>query len=459
MAPLLGDACAFAIERSRCAAQLSPRATPMINCFLLASATPAAEPHPLIMLPFAAILLCIALLPFILKHRWEENYHLVALGLSSITIGYYAFVLKNPARMLHEAGDYLSFMALVGSLFVVSGGIHLAFRGEAKPILNCLFLLCGGLFANVVGTTGASMLLIRPWIRVNKYRYTGFHTAFFIFIISNAGGGLTPIGDPPLFLGYLKGVPFWWVIQHCWQPWLVAFGTMLVIFYLIDKQNFRRAPVEIRHRSDGSERVQFLGLRNVWFLLLILAAVFVNQPPFLREAMMIVAAIASYLATPKELHQVNCFTFAPLKEVAWLFFGIFATMVPVLDYMRVHADKVRIDTPRQYFWLTGGLSSVLDNAPTYLTFFANALGRNGLSLESKTDVARFLSTHGNMLVAISMGAVLFGAVTYIGNGPNFMVKAIATEQKVAAPGFFAYLLKYALPVLFPIFLLISFLFF
>jgi Na+/H+ antiporter NhaD/arsenite permease-like protein len=254
-------------------------------------------------------------------------------------------------------------------------------------------------------------------------------------------------------------VPFWWVVQHCWQPWTVAVGTLLVIFYCIDKQNFGRAPTEIRHRSDGTERLQFLGLRNLWFLLLILVAVFINHPPFLRETLMIAAALGSYFTTPKETHQANSFTLAPLKEVAWLFFGIFATMVPVLDYMRVHADKVSIDTARKYFWLTGSLSSVLDNAPTYLTFLANALGRYGLNLESKTDVAEFLLRHDHTLVAISMGAVLFGAATYIGNGPNFMVKAIAAEQKVAAPGFFTYILKYALPILLPIFVLISFLFF
>lgn len=427
---------------------------------LLAAVGTAPEPHPLIMLPFAAMLLCIALLPFILKHHWEKNYHLVALALASITIGYYAFVLHDGARMLHEGRDYISFIALVGSLFVVAGGIHIALVGTAKPIGNCAFLLVGGLLANFIGTTGASMLLIRPWIRINKYRYTGLHTAFFVFIVSNIGGGLTPIGDPPLFLGYLKGVPFWWVLEHCWQPWSVAIACVLLVFYCIDKFNFRRAPYAVRHRTDGSERMRIGGLSNIGFLLLILAAVFVKNPPFLREALMVLAALGSYFTTPKRTHEANCFSFAPLKEVAWLFFGIFATMVPVLDYMRVHADRVAITTPRQYFWLTGGLSSVLDNAPTYLTFFANALGRRGLSVEAKADVMQFLASGGaSVLVAISMGAVFFGAATYIGNGPNFMVKAIATEQHVSAPGFFCYIYKYALPTLVPVFILVSFLFF
>jgi Na+/H+ antiporter NhaD/arsenite permease-like protein len=419
----------------------------------------AAEPHPVIMLPFAAMLLCIALLPFILKHHWERHYHLIAMSLAAVTIGYYVFALQNPGRMLHELRDYISFMALVGSLFVVAGGIHIAARGEAKPIANCAFLLAGGLLANLIGTTGASMLLIRPWIRVNKYRYTGLHTAFFIFVISNAGGGLVPLG-PPLFLGYLKGVPFWWALQNCWRPWLVAMGALLLVFYGVDKLNFHRAPRAIRHRADGTERLRVDGLRNLWFVLLILLAIFINEPPFLRETLMLVAALASYFTTPKRAHESNSFSFAPLKEVGWLFFGIFATMVPVLDYMRVHADRIAVDSPRKYFWVAGGLSSVLDNAPTYLTFFANALGRGGLSVESKADVAQFLaSSQSHLLVAISMGAVFFGAATYIGNGPNFMVKAIAIEQKVHAPGFFDYIYKYALPVLLPIFALLSFLFF
>ena len=425
----------------------------------LAVATAAHEPHLLIMLPFAAMLLCIALLPFILKHHWEHNYHLIAVALAAITIGYYALALHNPGRMLHEARDYLSFMALIGSLFIVAGGIHIELTGEAKPIANCAFLLGGGLLANVIGTTGASMLLIRPWIRVNKYRYTALHTVFFIFIVSNVGGGLTPVGDPPLFLGYLKGVPFWWVLQHCWRPWCVAVGALLMIFYCVDKQNFRRAPVEVRHRVERRQRISVTGLTNLGFLLLILVAVFINNPPFVREALMVAAAIGSYFTTRKTTHEANCFSFAPLKEVAWLFFGIFATMVPVLDYMRLHADRIAVDTPQKYFWITGGLSSVLDNAPTYLTLLANAVGRAGLNVESKSDVAQFLASSGQELVAISMGAVLFGAATYIGNGPNFMVKAIAVEQKVHAPGFFAYILKYALPVLVPIFLLLSFLFF
>src|SRR5438105_8770732 len=207
--------------------------------FILAAAT-QIEPNKLIMLPFAVLLLSIALLPIVLKRHWERYYHLVALFLAAITTGYYLFAIRQPERILHEGGDYIHFMALVGSLFVVAGGIHVQIRGKATPFLNCVLLFLGTIAGNVLGTMGASMLFIRPWIRVNKYRYTGLHTAFFIFLVSNLGGGLTPMG-PPLFLGYIKGVPFWWMVHHCWLAWSVALLSLLLIFYLVDRHDFCRA--------------------------------------------------------------------------------------------------------------------------------------------------------------------------------------------------------------------------
>jgi Na+/H+ antiporter NhaD/arsenite permease-like protein len=405
------------------------------------------------MLPFAALLLCIALLPLILKHHWEQNYHLMAIALAGVTAGYYAFALHYPQRLLHEAGDYISFMALVGALFVIAGGIHIDMRGEAKPMRNCLFLALGGILGNVLGTTGASMLLIRPWIRLNKFRYTGLHTVFFIFLVSNVGGGLLPMG-PPLFLGYLKGIPFSWVLGRCWRPWMMSMFLLLVIFYFIDRHNYRRAPREVRREVTATTGTKIDGLRNLIFLAVVLAAVFIQRPPFLREALMVAAAIASYFATPKQLHEANDFSFAPLKEVGWLFLGIFFTMVPVLDFMRFHAAQFPIDSVAGFYWLSGGLSSVLDNAPTYLTFLANAMGRQDLSVENAAHVREFLSSGAPELAAISMGAVFFGAATYIGNSPNFMVKAIADHQKVHAPTFFGFVFKFALPVLLPILYLV-----
>src|SRR6266699_5208771 len=375
--------------------------------FVLAAAA-QIEPNRLIMLPFAALLVSIALLPIVLKHHWERYYHLVALFLAAITTGYYLFGIRQPERIMHEGGDYIHFMALVGSLFVVAGGIHVQIRGKSTPFFNCVFLFLGTIAGNVLGTMGASMLFIRPWIRVNKYRYTGLHTAFFIFLVSNLGGGLMPMG-PPLFLGYLKGVPFWWMIEHCWLPWFVALLSLLLIFYILDRRNFCRASTIIGEEETGARKIDIDGLRNIFFLGIILGAVFIEHPPFLREAIMLAAAVGSYFATPKSVHAANEFSFAPLKEVGWLFLGIFLTMVPVLGYMHLHAPDLAIDTPAKFYWVTGGLSAVLDNAPTYLSFLANALGRAGLTIEDPAAVHKFLSSGQAEVAAISMVAFLFGA--------------------------------------------------
>lgn len=425
----------------------------------LLAAGGSVDPHPAMILPFALMLLCIALMPFIHKHWWEHHYPKVAVALGLITVTYYVAVLGAGSRMLHVAHEYVSFIALVGSLFVVSGGIHIRVKGEATPAINCLFLFIGAVLANFIGTTGASMLMIRPWIRMNKYRITAFHIVFFIFVVSNVGGCLTPIGDPPLFLGYLKGVPFWWVLEHCWQAWLVGVGGVIAIFYVFDRKNFFRASKEIRDKETAHETWKFDGLRNVAFLGVILAAVFLRNPPGLSEALMVAAAVGSYLTTPKPIHEANDFNFNPIKEVAWLFIGIFATMVPALDYLEVHAGELGLDSEMKFFWLTGALSGVLDNAPTYLTFLAASMGRYHLSLNSPADMQTYVAQHDHELIAISLGAVFFGAMTYIGNGPNFMVKSISEQAKVKTPSFFEYLFKYAVPILLPFFAIVAILFF
>jgi len=230
---------------------------------------------------------------------------------------------------------------------------------------------------------------------------------------------------------------------------------LLGIFYFIDRHNYRRVPREIRHAMTEPSGMRVQGLRNLVFLVAILAAVFIQRPPFLRETVMIAAAVGSYFATPKNLHETNEFSFAPLKEVSWLFLGIFFTMVPVLDFMRFHAAKFPIELPAEFYWLTGSLSSVLDNAPTYLAFLANAMGRQELSVENAAHVHQFLSIGAPALTAISLGSVLFGAATYIGNSPNFMVKAIVEQQGVHAPTFFGFVFKFALPVLFPVLYLVG----
>src|SRR5206468_3988727 len=235
----------------------------------------------------------------------------------------------------HTAHEYFSFIALIGSLFVVSGGIHISVKGEATPLANVVFLFIGAVIANLLGTTGASMLLIRPWLRMNKYRVTAHHIVFFIFIVSNIGGCLTPIGDPPLFLGYLKGIPFWWVLEHCWLPWLCAVAILLSIFFVVDHRNYLKAPAAVRKElAEPWARWKFEGWINIFFLGIILRAVFIEKPAFLRESIMIAASIGSYYLTRKSIHLANHFNFEPIREVVILYIGIFATMLPALDWLQ-----------------------------------------------------------------------------------------------------------------------------
>lgn len=385
----------------------------------------------------------------------------VSFGLALVVIFHYLFQLKNTESLLHTGLEYFSFICLIGSLFVVSGGIHINVKGEATPAVNCVFLLIAAVLSNLLGTTGASMVMIRPWIRMNKYRLTAYHIVFFIFIVSNVGGGLTPVGDPPLFLGYLKGVPFFWVLQSVWPIWLIAVGLLIFIFFVLDTLNFKRAPEEIRQKETAHEEWKFLGGHNLIFLAMIIGSVFLNQPPFLREGIMILASFLSYVTTPKSVHQSNDFNFGPIKEVAILFIGIFATMIPALEWLEKYASQIGIHSPGQFFWGSGILSSVLDNAPTYLNFLSAATGLFGahVSHSESSGIAMLLADHPNYIRAISVGSVFFGAVTYIGNGPNFLVKSIADQSKAKTPSFFGYFFKYSLPILIPIFFFIWFVFF
>jgi Na+/H+ antiporter NhaD/arsenite permease-like protein len=413
-------------------------------------------PNPWMILPFVVLLGAIAVAPLLAPDWWLRHYAKIALGLGAITLGYYLLVLRNADRVLHVAHDYVSFIALVGSLFVVSGGIHINVKGEATPLVNVVYLFIGAVLANFLGTTGAAMLLIRPWIRMNKYRVTAHHIVFFIFIVANVGGCLTPIGDPPLFLGYLQGIPFWWVLEHCWTMWLMGVGILLAAFYVVDRINFARAPREIREEETAHEAWKFDGLVNLFFLGVILGAVFINKPLFLRECLMLAAAVGSYFTTAKSVHEANRFHFHPIQEVAILFIGIFITMIPALDWLDLNARELlgTHPAPGVFYFGTGVLSSVLDNAPTYLSFLSALFGTSGAK-----SMAELLSRDPLDLIAISVGAVFFGAATYIGNGPNFMVKAIADHEKVRTPTFPGYVGKFTLPFLLPMLLVVWLIFF
>jgi len=414
------------------------------------------EPNPWMILPFALLLGTMAVMPLLAPNWWLRHYAKVALGLGAVTLGYYVLILRDAPRVLHTAHDYASFIMLVGSLFVVSGGIHIGVKGGATPLANVVFLLVGAIAANVLGTTGAAMLLIRPWIRLNQCRVTAHHVVFFIFVVANVGGCLTPIGDPPLFLGYLQGVPFWWVAKNCWPMWAAGVGILLAMFYVVDKINFARAPCAVREKETARETWKFDGLANLFFLAVILGAVFVSHPVFLREALMLAAAIGSYFTTTKSVHAANHFNFHPIQEVAILFAGIFATMMPALDWLGLHAKELlgANPSPGIFFWGTGGLSAVLDNAPTYLGLLSALFGTSGA-----TDISGLLGQHPAHVLAVSIGAVFFGAATYIGNGPNFMVKAIADQEKVPTPGFLGFVFKFTLPFLLPMIITIWLLFF
>lgn len=425
---------------------------------LFATATQSVgmgSPNLWMILPFALLLAAAAAGPLLAPKRWTRHYIKVALGLGAITLGYYIFILRDLTSPAHMGYEYLSFIALVGSLYVVSGGIYIGVKGQATPFANVIFLFIGAVLANVLGTTGAAMLLVRPWIRMNKYRVTAHHIVFFIFIVANVGGCLTPIGDPPLFLGYLQGVPFWWVAEHCWPMWSVGIGFLLAIFYVLDKLNFARCPQTVQEKETAEETWRFAGLPNLFVLAVILGAVFVKTI-FVRETLMIAAATVSYLTTKKAVHAANQFDFHPLIEVGILFAGIFATMMPALSWLNESAPRLLGEHPGPgvFYWGTGVLSSALDNAPTYLGFLSALSGVAGTS-----DIQELLDQHHQQILATSVGAVFFGAFTYIGNGPNFMVKAIATQQKVSTPTFFGFIFKFALPFLLPVLIVVWLIFF
>jgi Na+/H+ antiporter NhaD/arsenite permease-like protein len=401
-------------------------------------------------LPFVILLLCIAVLPLAAPHLWESN--LRKLGLSA-ALGLPVFVLYlrvSPAALHHTTVDYLSFMILLGSLFVITGGIFLEGDLQATPATNMAFLGGGAMLASVIGTTGASMLLIRPLLQTNRERKHVRHTVvFFIFLVSNIGGCLTPLGDPPLFLGYLAGVPFSWTLRLA-PEWLTACGTLLVVYYLWDRRAYATESRQDLMRDRLEVRpLRMAGKENVGLLLCVVAAVSLLHAPY-REVAMLAAAAASYAFTQRELRHANRFTFGPILEVGALFAGIFVTMLPALDLLRARGAALGVHEPWHFFWSAGALSSFLDNAPTYLTFLALAQGQ-GMP-------AQVVGVSHDVLAAISLGAVFMGANSYIGNGPNFMVRSIAEERGVAMPSFGGYMI-YSSAVLLPLFVVVTLLFF
>jgi Na+/H+ antiporter NhaD/arsenite permease-like protein len=410
-----------------------------------------------ICIPFILFLLLIAIMPLAFGKFWDKNRNKGIIG-AIVSIPVLIFLLGNfPEQLLHSMEEYLSFIALLGSLFIISGGILLTGDLQATPKVNTLFFLIGGIIANLIGTTGASMLLIRPLLRTNSERkFTGHIPVFFIFIVSNIGGCLTPIGDPPLFLGYLKGVPFIWTLK-LFPIWIVTMGLVLAVFYIWDTIKYKQErPAEIKRDLTHIRPLKMHGGINFLFLLGVVLAVALQTPAPYREIIMAIMTALSLLFTKAKLRHDNKFTYHPIIEVAVLFIAIFVTMVPILILLREEGARFGITEPWQYFWLTGGLSSFLDNAPTYVTFFS--LAESVTKAAIVPNIGIIAGVRADLLMAISAGAVFMGAMTYIGNGPNFMVKSIAEQQKVKIPHFFGYMV-YSGAVLLPIFILVTFLFY
>lgn len=455
-----------------------------------------------LVIPFVTLLLMIATGPLFFEHFWHKNYPIVALVLAILVGGYYAIAMHDIDSVIHAAAEYVQFIALLSGLFMASGGILIKVDKEGKPMTNVIMLLIGAVLSNFIGTTGASMLLIRPFIRLNKDRIKPYHIIFFIFMVSNVGGSLTPIGDPPLFLGFLKGVPFTWTITHNIVPWAFASLCLATVFFIVDSRNTAGSEGKVEYTG----KVSIIGAQNFLWIAVVIAAVFIdpNVVPavpsiemelhhiptkisFVRELIMFLVAFLSFKMANQEALKGNEFEFEPIKEVAFIFIGIFFTMIPALAivgaYAKANPDMISMNI---LYWGTGALSGVLDNAPTYVNFLTAAISSAGgdintpevINGESVQAAAAYAAQKGTFianpewsevesfeyssivrLTAISVASVFFGAMTYIGNAPNFMVKSIAEQVGISMPAFFSYVIKFSLPILLPILFLVWLIFF
>jgi len=430
--------------------------------------------HPISALPFVLLLGSIAALPLLLEHWWHSNRNKgIVCVLLGVPVTIYLLSLGEEGRVAlwHGIEEYLAFIALLLALYTIAGGILIAGDLLASVRTNTLILAIGAVLANLIGTTGASMVLIRPLLRANRDRkHSGHLPVFFILIVSNTGGLLTPLGDPPLFLGFLKGVDFFWTLS-LWKEWLIVNVCLLSIFAVWDHLALKKETAE-SIKKDVQHRVKLSihGLAvNGPLLVIVLLAVVLQSPSVgqslgqslgigditiqhpIPEIIMVALTTISLLLTKKRIRQGNLFEWGPIVEVAVLFIGIFVTMVPALALLREHSSEIPLKQPWQFFWITGSLSSFLDNAPTYVTFAT--IAANG------DQFGPLMKDRPDILAAISCGAVFMGAMTYIGNGPNFMVKAIAEKMHYKMPSFVGYMTKFTLPIMLPVMLVITLIFF
>ena len=497
---------------------------PVAQAALALAGEGGAAPPVWLVIPFVVLLLMIATGPLFYAHFWHHHYPKVAVALGLLVAAYYIFALGDTLPIFHAAEEYFAFIALLGSLYVASGCILIKTDFAGTPRANSVLLLVGAVLSNFIGTTGASMLLIRPFMRLNAGRLKAYHIIFFIFIVSNVGGALTPIGDPPLFLGFLRGVPFFWTVEHVWYIWLPTVLVLTAVFYVIDGRNkatslrgraegagqdvepgdvpgadyVPEAPgvqdvddihvpgeveIDVTHGQPNPKQLEIEGKVGFAWLAVVIAAVFIDPKvipaiagtpidlhhygvPFgIREVIMGMVAFLAFKTANKEILRGNDFNFEPIKEVGYLFIGIFLTMQPALtligEFARGNAEALGVTS---FYFGTGILSGVLDNAPTYVSFLSAAMGKFGSDVNVPAQVTDFalgttLPAETFYLQAISVAAVFWGALTYIGNGPNFMVKAIAESSGVDTPSFVGYVVKYSLPILVPIYIVVWLVFF
>ncbi len=420
-------------------------------------------------IPFAIMLLTIAIAPLVAEHFWEKNRNklIFTAVISVVTVALLSSFGLGGAIVHNILYDYIPFVMLLLALFVVTGGIRISGDIAATPIVNTFILGAGFAMASVMGTTGAAMLLIRPLLQINQQRVHKVHTVlFFIALVANCGGLLTPLGDPPLFLLYLRGASFAW-FSTMFPQWLTVGVLLLGLYMVIDRYYYAKEPAEakLRDRTE-QEPLRVQGMRNFLYLGMVIAAVlFLNSnyipamenmhSPiyFLREIALVAIILLSWFTTRRQIRTDNHFTWEPISEVAILFVGIFITMTPAMLYLRANAELLGLTEPWQFYYSTGALSSFLDNAPTAVAFYEVAMG-----LPTAEGVDLVAGIPEILLQAISLGAVFFGAMTYIGNGPNFMVKAIAEQEGIKMPSFFGYILKFALVVLLPVYIIVQLIF-
>lgn len=426
-----------------------------------------------LVVPFALLLLLIATGPVLFPRLWHEAYKNITVALGSMVALWYIIGFDQPHLVVESLAEYISFISLLLALYIASGGIYIFADYESKPSTNLAFLLIGAVLTNVVGTTGASILLIRPFMRLNRYRLKPYHIVFFIFFVSNIGGALTPIGDPPLFLGFLRGIPFFWTITHVFWIWLITLMALGAIFYWIDRRNTQLDDVDIS--AHYTKEIIINGKRNFIWLALIVGTVFLDpnifegfphivyhgkKISFIRELLQLSIGLTCMLTANKKAMQSNDFDFEPIKEVGFLFYGIFLTMIPalqILESIGSHGTHLSIG---QAYWYTGLASSILDNAPAFINFVTLTLSSFGFSITDVNQVRTFVAGEQfTYIVSISIASVFFGAMTYIGNGPNFMVKSIAEKNGVKMPSFFRYITHFSIPFLLPLLALIWLLFF